>query len=107
MQIDEHERLAIVEAPTALKGFLLAQRLPRYRCRNTQGDDGRWRVSVGLVDRESLPGLLDVVQRWLWREQIEATQVRVGEQVHNLTARQVGPPSEATVGVSRTGQGEP
>jgi hypothetical protein len=51
----EDEGLAVVDAPTALKGFLFALRLPGYRCRNKQSEDGRWRVSVQLVDPESLP----------------------------------------------------
>jgi hypothetical protein len=94
METTEAERLAVVDAPTALKGFLLALRLPRYRCRNTQGEDGRWRVVVKPVDAESLPAFLDIVQQWLRREQIEATQVRVGEQSHRVTATGERPQGE-------------
>jgi hypothetical protein len=86
MVMAEDEGLAVVDAPTAPKGFLLALRLPGYRW-NKQSEDGRWLVSVQLVDPESLPALLNVVRQWLRREQIEATQVCVGTQTHRLPAR--------------------
>ena len=72
--------------PSALKGFLIALRLPRYRCRNKQGGDGCWRESVQLVNSALLPALLNVVQERLRREQIEATQVCLGTQAQRLTA---------------------
>ena len=102
METAEDDGLAVVDAPTALKGFLLALRLPRYRCRNKQGEDGRWRVSVQLVDPESLPAFLNVVQQWLRREQIDATQVCVGRQAYRLTARE-GPPQRERAGGARQG----
>jgi hypothetical protein len=101
METAEDDGLAVVDAPTALKGFLLALRLPRYLCRNKQGEDGRWRVSVQLVDPESLPAFLNVVQQWLRREQIKATQVCVGRQAYRLTAK--GPPQRERAGGARQG----
>ena len=88
--------LAVVDAPTALTGFLLALRLPRYRCRNARSGDGRWRVSIELVDEDRLPALIEAVEGWLEREQIPATEVRVGEHVHRLTAGAARPGARAS-----------
>jgi hypothetical protein len=88
MEIEEKARSTVVDAPSALKGFLLALRLPRHRCRNKQDANGHWSVSVSLPDPEALPALFDSVQQWLQREQIAETQVHVGEEVFRLTARE-------------------
>jgi len=101
----ENDGLAVVDAPTALKGFLLALRLPLYRCRTKQGGDGCWRVSVQFVDPKLLPALLNVVQEWLRREQIEATQVCVGKQAHRLRAREGWPQRERSDGARQGTRG--
>jgi hypothetical protein len=85
--IEEQARTTVVDAPSALKGFLLAQQLPRHRCRTAQDAEGNWHVSVPLPDPEALPALLDSVRQWLQREQIAETQVHVGEEAFRLTAR--------------------
>jgi hypothetical protein len=63
---------------------LLALRLPRYRCRTAQGDDGRWRVAVELADSDMLPALVEAVEVWLEREQIASTEVRFGDEAYRL-----------------------
>jgi hypothetical protein len=78
--------VAVVDAPSALAGFLLVMSLPGYRCRNVQGADSQWRVSVELRDDDSLSVLTDAVGRWLRRARITATELRVGEDVHRLTS---------------------
>jgi hypothetical protein len=105
LEAAEADGLAVVDAPSALTGFLLALRLPRYRCRIKQGGDGCWRVSVQLADPELLPALLNVVQEWLRREQIEATQVCVGTQAHRLTAREGWPQRERSAGARQGTRG--
>jgi hypothetical protein len=86
----EDERLsaavAVVDAPSALAGFLLVMSLPGYRCRNVQGADSQWRVSVELRDDDSLSVLTEAVERWLHRERITATELRLGDDVHRLTS---------------------
>jgi hypothetical protein len=74
----------VVDAPSALTGFLLVMSLPRYRCRNAQGEDGRWRVLIELGD-DRLSDLTDAVERWLQRERIAGTDLRVGEHVQRLS----------------------
>jgi hypothetical protein len=88
--------VAFVDAPSALAGFLLVMSLPGHHCRNSQSADGRWRVSVELRGDDSLSALVDVVERWLRRERITATDLRVGEDVRRLTGadpRSGSPPS--------------
>ena len=77
--------VAVVDAPSALAGFLLVMSLPGHHCRNSQGADGRWRVSVELRSDDSLSALVEVVERWLRRERITATDLRVGDDVRRLT----------------------
>jgi len=76
---------AVVDAPSALTGFLLVMSLPRYRCRNAQGEDGRWRVAIELGEDDHLSDLTEAVERWLQGERIAATDLRVGEHVQRLT----------------------
>jgi len=78
--------VAVVDAPTALTGFLLSLRLPRYRCRNAQDAEGRWRVTIQLRSADALPALLELIERWRASERIGVTHVRVGEVVHRLPA---------------------
>ena len=80
------ELVAVVDAPTGLTANLLALRLPRYRCRTTQGLDRHWRVFVDLVSYDRLPVLIAAVETWLARERIATTRLRVGEVVHDVTA---------------------
>ena len=85
---DDRQRaaVAVVDAPSALAGFLLVMSLPGYRCRNVQGADSQWRVSVELREDDSLSVLTEAVVGWLRRERIVATELRVGEDVHRLTS---------------------
>lgn len=85
--------VAVVDAPSALAGFLLVMSLPGHHCRNSQTADGGWRVSVELRDGDSLSALAEVVERWLRRERITATEIRVGEDVLRLSS--ANPRSEA------------
>jgi len=77
------DRCVVVDAPSALTGFLLVMSLSQYRCRNTLGEDGRWRVAIDLGE-DSLSDLTEAVERWLQRERIAGTDLRVGAHVQRL-----------------------
>jgi hypothetical protein len=68
-----------IEAPDALLGFLLMQRLPHTDARvNPDGD--RWSVEIHPAQRDGedvVEELVATVRRWLRDEHIPATTVHV------------------------------
>ena len=70
-----------IEAPDALLGFLLLQRLPQLDA-HVQTDGGSWAVEIepGGEDADDLfSDLLDTVRQWLRDEQLPQTTAHVGE----------------------------
>lgn len=74
-----------IEAPDALLGFLLLQRLPQVDA-HVGNQDGRWAVEIkpGAEEPHDLfETLLDTVRQWLRDEQLAQTTAHVGE--HEIT----------------------
>jgi hypothetical protein len=69
-----------IEAPDALLGFLLLQRLPQVNA-HVQTRGGRWAVEIepGAEGPDDLfAALLDTVRQWLRDEQLPGTTAHVG-----------------------------
>jgi hypothetical protein len=77
-------RVALVEAPTGLTGFLLALRVSDSPRHNSQDVQGRWIVRVPVPNDAALRELVRKVQTWLLQERIEQTTVRVGGDVYRV-----------------------
>jgi hypothetical protein len=70
-----------IDAPDALLGFLLLQRLPQVDA-HVGTHDGRWAVEIepGPEEPDDLfAALLDTVRQWLRDEQLTRTTAHVGE----------------------------
>jgi hypothetical protein len=79
-------RVALVEAPTGLTGFLLALHVSDSPQHNGQDVQGRWIVRVPIVNDAALRVLVGKVQTWLLQERIEETRVSVGGDVYRVGA---------------------
>jgi hypothetical protein len=69
-----------IEAPDALLGFLLLQRLPQVEA-EVHPDGTAWSVEITPAERDPadlVDDLLETVRHWLRDEQIEETTVYVG-----------------------------
>jgi hypothetical protein len=80
-------RVARVEAPTGLTGFLLALRVSDSPQHNSQDVQGRWIVRVLVPNDAALRELVRKVQTWLLQERIEETSVSVGGDVYRVGVR--------------------
>ena len=74
------ERLR-VEVPDALRGSVLAHRLPASELIRTPADG--WAV-IGSANGD-LPQALAAIQQWLQDEEIEQTVVHLGDRPHTMT----------------------
>ena len=83
--IADARAVAVVDVPSGVKGFVLVLRLHEHHAYNKQAEDGTWHVHVEL-SAEAVPSLLAAVEQWLWVEQVPETTVRVGGDLHRVTA---------------------
>ena len=77
-----------IEAPDALLGFLLLQRLPQLDA-HVQTLGGGWAVEIetGVEEPEDLfSDLLDTVRQWLRDEQLTGTTAHVGDRTITVAA---------------------
>ena len=80
------ERSALVEAPDAFAGFVLAEKLARLAPDAHVEPRGESFWVAAALELEQLPAALRIVQRWLQDERIDATRVRVSEREFRLAA---------------------
>ena len=76
-----------IEAPDALLGFLLLQRLPQVEAK-VELEDDRWAVEITPrdADPEDLAdALLETVRQWLRDEQLPETTLHVRERSYRIT----------------------
>ena len=71
-----------VEAPNAVSGFVLVQRLGS-RCTLEGSDEGGW-VVAGSANGD-LADVLDTIRQWLHDEAIAEVSVHIGDHSHRMT----------------------
>lgn len=84
MTASREARVAFVDVPSGLAGFLLVVRMTDSRSKSERLAGGGWTVRVPVPDAAAVRTLLDGVQSWLHQEQILETRVRVGNDVYRV-----------------------
>jgi hypothetical protein len=77
-----------IEAPDALLGFLLMQRLPHFDA-HVHTDGGGWAVAIdpgGEEPEDLFADLLGTIRQWLRDEQLPRTTAHVGERAITVAA---------------------
>ena len=79
-----------IEAPDALLGFLLLQRLPQVEA-HVQSEGSGWAVAIdprGEEPEDLFADLLGTVRQWLRDEQLSRTTAHVGDRTITVAANE-------------------